>query len=81
MTVHDLNDAPLKSFYEKGLITADGKKHEFDAFALATGFDAYSGSMTQMGLKNKDGVDLADAWYVRLVLFLAHFPYLEGELS
>lgn len=62
VTVHDLNAAPLQAFYEKGLIMADGSRHEFDAVALATGFDSYSGSMTQMGLKSKDGVDLKDIW-------------------
>jgi len=62
VSIHDLNVAPLRSFYEKGIITADGKHHELDAIALATGFDSYSGSMTQMGLKSKDGVDLKDLW-------------------
>ena len=60
--IHDLNAVPLKSFHEKGLLMADDKLHEFDAVALATGFDSYTGSLTQMGLKNKDGVDLADLW-------------------
>lgn len=60
--IHDLNQAPLKSFTEKGLLMSDGTEYEFDAVALATGFDSYSGSMTQMGLKNKDGVDLKDLW-------------------
>lgn len=41
---------------------ADDKLHEFDAIVLATGFDSYTGSLTQMGLKNKDGVPLADLW-------------------
>lgn len=60
--LHDLNQAPLKAFTQKGLLMSDGTEYEFDAVALATGFDSYSGSMTQMGLKNKDGVDLRDLW-------------------
>ena len=28
---------------------ADGTLHEFDAVVLATGFDSYTGSLTQMG--------------------------------
>ena len=62
VSIHNLNDVPLKSFAEKGLIMADDKLHEFDTVVLATGFDSYTGSMTQMGLKNKDGVELKDLW-------------------
>ncbi|KAF2214185.1 hypothetical protein CERZMDRAFT_37343 [Cercospora zeae-maydis SCOH1-5] len=60
--VHDLIAAPLKEFTEKGIITVDGKEYEFDAVILATGFDALSGSLTKLGLKSKDGVDLKDIW-------------------
>lgn len=48
--IHDLNAVPLKSFHEKGLLMADDQLHEFDAIALATGFDSYTGSLTQMGM-------------------------------
>jgi len=60
--IHNLSKVPLKSFHEKGLLMADDKLLEFDAVVLATGFDSYSGSLTQMGLKSKDGVALADMW-------------------
>jgi cation diffusion facilitator CzcD-associated flavoprotein CzcO len=60
--IHDLSATPLKSFHEKGLLMADDELKEFDAIVLATGFDSYTGSLTQMGLKSKDGVDLADMW-------------------
>lgn len=43
VAIHDLNRAPLKAFTEKGLLMADGTEYEFDAVALATGFDSYSG--------------------------------------
>lgn len=76
--IHDLNQAPLKSFTEKGLLMSDGTEYEFDAVALATGFDSYSGSMTQMGLKNKDGVDLKDLWgegvHTYLGITISGFP-------
>lgn len=62
MHLHDLAAVPLKKFSEKGLIMADDKEYEFDAVVLATGFDSYTGSLTRMGLKNKDGVDLKDLW-------------------
>lgn len=47
--IHDLKVNPLKSFHEKGLEMSDGTLYEFDAVALATGFDSYTGSLTQMG--------------------------------
>lgn len=62
VSVHDLAAVPLKSFSEKGMIMADDKLHEFDAVVLATGFDSFTGSLTHLGLKNKDGVPLKDIW-------------------
>ncbi|KAK3708387.1 hypothetical protein LTR37_011483 [Vermiconidia calcicola] len=62
VNIHDLNAVPLKSFHGKGLLMADDKLHEFDAVVLATGFDSYTGSLTQMGIKSKDGIDLKDLW-------------------
>ena len=68
----------LQSFHEKGLVMADDKVREFDAVVLATGFDSYTGSLTKMGLKNKDGVDLADVWKEGITTYLgitvAGFP-------
>ncbi|KAH0844012.1 Cyclopentanone 1,2-monooxygenase [Fonsecaea pedrosoi] len=60
--VVDLNAAPLQHFTEKGILTADGKEREFDVIALATGFESYTGSIVNMGLLNKDGIDLKDLW-------------------
>lgn len=40
----DLNATPLKKFYDKGILTEDGKYHEFDVVVLATGFDSFTGS-------------------------------------
>lgn len=53
--LHDLQAISLRSFSERGLVMADDKEHFFDAVILATGFDSFTGSLTQMGLKNKDG--------------------------
>jgi hypothetical protein len=52
--IHDLKTVPLKSFHEKGLLMSDDKLYEFDAIALATGFDSYTGSLTQMGKFSND---------------------------
>jgi len=58
----DLTKAPLETFTETGMRTEDGKEYDFDYVVLATGFDSFTGSMSNMGLKNKDGVDIKDAW-------------------
>ncbi|KAK3075968.1 hypothetical protein LTR53_000272 [Teratosphaeriaceae sp. CCFEE 6253] len=76
--LHDLSKTPLKSFSEKGLIMGDDSLQEYDAIVLATGFDSYSGSLTQMGLKNRDGVDLKDCWkdglHTYLGITISGFP-------
>ncbi|CAK1359580.1 unnamed protein product [Cercospora beticola] len=91
--LHDLKAAPLKEFTERGIITSDGKEYEFDAVVLATGFDALTGSLTKLGLKNKDGVDLKDLWangvssYLGLAIsgfpnaFMAYSPQAPNTLS
>jgi cation diffusion facilitator CzcD-associated flavoprotein CzcO len=60
--VIDVKKTPIEKFTEKGIITSDGTLHEFDVIALATGFDSVTGGMKNMGLKDVDGVNLADKW-------------------
>ena len=50
----------IQEFTEKGIRTKDGKEHEFDVIALATGFDIVSGGMTNMGLKSIHGTYLQE---------------------
>lgn len=40
----NLNQNPLKTFTEKGILMQDGKSYDFDIVVLATGFDSFSGS-------------------------------------
>lgn len=74
----DLNKTALHTFEEKGMRMDDGTLREFDVVVLATGFDSFTGSLTNMGLKNKDGVDLRDIWKdgvsTYLGLTIAGFP-------
>ncbi|KAF2640036.1 FAD/NAD(P)-binding domain-containing protein [Massarina eburnea CBS 473.64] len=62
----DLNKNPIDTFTEKGLKVAGeddgGGEREFDVVVCATGFDSFTGSLTHMGLKNKDGIDIKDVW-------------------
>ncbi|KAF2794066.1 FAD/NAD(P)-binding domain-containing protein [Melanomma pulvis-pyrius CBS 109.77] len=59
----DLTKNPLKSFAETGIqLEGEDAVRDFDYIVLATGFDSFTGSLTHMGLKNKDGVDIKDVW-------------------
>ncbi|KAF2828385.1 FAD/NAD(P)-binding domain-containing protein [Ophiobolus disseminans] len=60
--VISVQDNPIVKVVENGLVTADGKVHECDVIALATGFDSVTGGLKNMGLKDVDGVDLAEKW-------------------
>lgn len=76
--VVDINKYPIKEVTENGILTADGRLHEFDVIALATGFDSITGGIKNMGLKNVDGVLLADKWkngtYSYLGMTISGFP-------
>lgn len=76
--VVDVNKYPITHVTEKGIVTADGKLHEFDVIALATGFDSVTGGMKNMGLKDVDGIPLAEKWkngtYSYLGMSLSGFP-------
>ncbi|KNG45057.1 hypothetical protein TW65_08128 [Stemphylium lycopersici] len=59
----DLNAHPIESFTERGLqLGNEERDREFDYVVCATGFDSFTGSLTSMGLKSKDGVDIKDVW-------------------
>jgi cation diffusion facilitator CzcD-associated flavoprotein CzcO len=74
----DLNLNPLKTFEECGMRMEDGELKNLDIIVLATGFDSFTGSLTNMGLKNKDGQDLREVWkdgiFTYLGLTMAGFP-------
>ncbi|ORY02932.1 hypothetical protein BCR34DRAFT_492764 [Clohesyomyces aquaticus] len=60
--VVDIKATPIVEVTETGIKTSDGKVREFDVIALATGFDSVTGGMKNMGLKDIDGVELAEKW-------------------
>lgn len=76
--VIDVGKNPIKEITEKGIMTADGKVYEADIIALATGFDSVTGGMKNMGLKDVDGVELAEKWkagtYSYLGMSVAGYP-------
>ncbi|OCK74929.1 FAD/NAD(P)-binding domain-containing protein [Lepidopterella palustris CBS 459.81] len=60
--VVDMKRNPVKRVVENGIITADGKLHELDVIALATGFDAVTGGLKDIQIRGLDGELLADKW-------------------
>jgi cation diffusion facilitator CzcD-associated flavoprotein CzcO len=61
--VVDLNEHPIKSFTEWGMqLGGEDGGREFDYIICATGYDSYTGSVTNMGLISKDGVGLKEVW-------------------
>ncbi|KAH7080783.1 cyclohexanone monooxygenase [Paraphoma chrysanthemicola] len=50
----------IKRFTEKGILTADGQEHEFDAIICASGFQI--GFVPFFRLVGKTGVAMQDAW-------------------
>lgn len=76
--VVDIKTNPVKEVTETGIVTADGQLREFDLIALATGFDAVTGGMKNMGLRDIHGVDLRDRWsdgtYSHIGMACADFP-------
>lgn len=58
----DIKQNPVAEVNENGIVTKDGQLREFDIIALATGFDAVTGGMKNMGLKDTNGVELRERW-------------------
>ena len=76
--VVDIKNNLVKEVTEKGIVTEDGVEREFDLIALATGFDAVTGGMKNMGLLDINGVDLKERWsdgtYSHIGMACADFP-------
>lgn len=58
----DLKANPVHEFTEKGIICQDGVERLFDTVVMATGFDAMTGSLTNMNIHGKDGLTFKERW-------------------
>jgi cation diffusion facilitator CzcD-associated flavoprotein CzcO len=58
----DLKANPIQEFTEKGIICKDGVEREFDTVVMATGFDAMTGSLTNMNIYGRDGLTFRERW-------------------
>lgn len=47
----DLLENPIEKVTENGIVTADGTLHEFDVIVLATGFDSFTGGLTDIDIR------------------------------
>lgn len=75
----DLRADPIQEVTETGIRTTD-RHHDLDLLVLATGFDAFTGSLTRLGITGRDGTALTDSWRdgprSYLGLAMAGFPNL-----
>jgi cyclohexanone monooxygenase len=57
----NLQRSPLQEITERGIRTADAE-YEVDAIVYATGFDAMTGALTNVDIRGRDGLSLAETW-------------------
>lgn len=57
----NLQREPLVEVTERGIRTAE-REYEFDAIVYATGFDAMTGSLTNVDIRGRDGLSLKETW-------------------
>lgn len=58
----DLHEAPIQEVTRNGIRTADGREHEFDVIVLATGFDSFTGGLTDIDVRGTGGESFGDAF-------------------
>lgn len=79
VTLVSLGEEPIQRFVPAGIVTSSGLV-EVDQIVLATGFDAVTGSLLQMGIRGTADLALADHWTggprTHLGLMTAGFPNL-----
>jgi cyclohexanone monooxygenase len=61
VTLVDMKSSPIKRITPKGIRTSD-REYEVDIIVLATGFDAYTGSMLAMDIRGRGGKPLGEKW-------------------
>ncbi|KEF52109.1 uncharacterized protein A1O9_11735 [Exophiala aquamarina CBS 119918] len=70
VNIVDLKDTPIKTFNEKGVLLDNNEQQDYDIIIMATGFDSFTGSLTSIGLKNREGIDLAQVWQAGIKTYL-----------
>uniref|UniRef100_A0A0B7KBI8 FAD/NAD(P)-binding domain-containing protein n=1 Tax=Bionectria ochroleuca TaxID=29856 RepID=A0A0B7KBI8_BIOOC len=62
VSIVDLKANPIQEFTEKGIVSQNGHEEQFDTVVMATGFDAMTGSLTNMNIKGTDGLTFKERW-------------------
>ena len=79
VTLVDARRTPIEEITATGLRTS-AAEYEFDALVFATGFDAMTGALMEIDVKNGGGASLKEAWSsgprTYLGLMVAGFPNL-----
>ena len=57
----DVNETPVVEVTPRGIRTSE-KEFDFDLIVCATGYDALTGGILQMGIKGKNGLSLNEKW-------------------
>jgi len=75
----DASEAPIEEITPTGIV-AGGREHELDIIVFATGFDALTGPLKNLGIRGRGGQSLAEKWadgpHTYLGLAIADFPNL-----
>jgi cation diffusion facilitator CzcD-associated flavoprotein CzcO len=79
VTLVDIRSAPIEEITRTGIRTRDGE-YALDCIVFATGFDAMTGTLFNLGISGRDGVALQEKWadgpHTYLGVAAAGFPNL-----
>jgi len=79
VTLVDVRSAPIQEITSDGLKTAKAS-YELDAIVFATGFDAMTGAMKEVDIRNDKGLSIGEKWrdgpLTYLGIMVAGFPNL-----
>ncbi|KAH0828402.1 Cyclopentanone 1,2-monooxygenase [Fonsecaea pedrosoi] len=62
VSVVDLKRNPIDHFTADGIVTTDGTEHKLDVVLFATGYDFWTGGLTNMNIRDKNGLHLKEKW-------------------
>lgn len=66
----DLREDSIKEATPGSLLMSSGQTYDLDVLILATGFNIGTGSLTQIEIRGRDGMNLADEWSERTRTYL-----------
>ena len=58
----DLRETPIVKVTRSGIVTADGQEREYDVIVLATGFDSFTGGLTDIDVRSVSGASYGEVF-------------------